>query len=75
MPKNRYYVNTSNASKKWNYGLDRVYSNETVGNYTWDKKVVGSGTTSEQTFMMSGDKYEYKLSAKPEKINSQPDTG
>lgn len=71
--KNRYYVNTSNASKKWNYGLDRVYSNETVGNYTWDKKVVGSGTTSEQTFMMSGDKYEYKLSAKPEKINSQTD--
>ena len=74
--KNRYYVNTSNASKKWNYGLDRVYSNETVGNYTWDKKVVGSGTTSEQTFTMSGDKYEYKSSvssAKPEKINSQPD--
>ena len=71
--KNRYYVNTSNASKKWNYGLDRVYSNETVGNYTWDKKVVGSGTTSEQTFTMSGDKYEYKSSVKPEKINSQTD--
>lgn len=71
--KNRYYVNTSNASKKWNYGLDRVYSNETVGNYTWDKKVVESGTTSEQTFTMSGDKYEYKSSAKPEKINSQTD--
>lgn len=71
--KNRYYVNTSNASKRWNYGLDRVYSNETVGNYTWDKKEVGSGTTSEQTFTMSGDKYEYKSSAKPEKINSQTD--
>lgn len=71
--KNRYYVNTSNASKKWNYGLDRVYSNETVGNYTWDKKVVGTGTTSDQTISMSGDKYEYKSSIKPEKINSQTD--
>lgn len=71
--KNRYYVNTSNASKKWNYGLDRVYANETVGNYTWDKKVVGTGTTSDQTISMSGDKYEYKSSIKPEKINSQTD--
>ena len=71
--KNRYYVNTSNASKRWNYGLDRVYSNETVGNYTWDKKVVGTGTTSDQTISMSGDKYEYKSSIKPEKINSQTD--
>ena len=71
--KNRYYVNTSNASKKWNYGLDRVYANETVGNYTWDKKVVGTGTTSDQTIPMSGDKYEYKSSIKPEKINSQTD--
>ena len=71
--KNRYYVNTSNASKKWNYGLDRVYANETVGNYTWDKKVVGTGTTSDQTISMSGDKYEYKSSTKLEKINSQTD--
>lgn len=71
--KNRYYVNTSNASKKWNYGLDRVYANETVGNYTWDKKVVGSGTATEQTITMSGDKYEYKSPAKLEKIDSQTD--
>lgn len=75
--KNRYYVNTSNASKKWNYGLDRVYANETVGNYTWDKKVVGTGTATDQTFTMSGDKYEYKSSessAKLEKSDSQTDT-
>ena len=72
--KNRYYVNTSNASKKWNYGLDRVYANKTVGGYTWDNKVVGSGTATDQTISLSGDKYEYKSSAKPEKINSQTDT-
>lgn len=73
--KNRYYVNASNASKKWNYGLDRVYANETVGNYTWDKKVVGSGTETEQTIPMNGDKYEYnESSGKPEKIDSQTDT-
>ena len=73
--KNRYYVNASNASKKWNYGLDRVYANETVGNYTWDKKVVGSGTATAQTISMSGDKYEYnELTGKPEIIDSQTDT-
>lgn len=73
--KNRYYVNTSNASKRWNYGLDRVYSNETVGNYTWDKKRVESETTSDQTITMSGDKYEYnKSTGKLEKTDSQTDT-
>ena len=72
--KNRYYVNTSNASKKWNYGLDRVYANKTVGGYTWDNKVVGSGTATDQTISMGGDKYEYKSSAKPEKTDSQTDT-
>lgn len=75
--KNRYYVNTSNASKKWDYGLDRVHANKTVGGYTWDKKVVGSEPTTEQTITMSGDKYEYKSPDKSpdklEKIDSQTD--
>ena len=74
--KNRYYVYASNAvNTNSNFGgaLDRVYDSVNVGNYTWDNKRVGSEPTTEQTITMSGDKYEYKLPDKLEKIDSQTD--
>lgn len=71
--KNRYYVNTSNASKKWDYGLDRVYANKTVGGYTWDNKVVGSGTTTEKTIGMGTDA-KYDLTSETVRTDSSADT-
>ena len=59
--KNRYYVYTSNANANTNFGgaLNRYMDSATVGNYTWDEKIVGSGTTSAQTIEMeTGDRYD-----------------
>ena len=75
--KNRYYAYASNAKSDSGGAFDQVWCGVNVGNYKWDEKTVGTGTETEQTFMMSGDKYEYKSSessAKLEKSDSQTDT-
>lgn len=72
--KNRYYVHVSNANSNFGDALNRVWDSANVGSYKWDEKIVGTGTTTEQTITMSGDKYEYKSSDKLEKIDSQTDT-
>lgn len=75
--KNRYYVYTSNANTNFGDALNRVYDSANVGNYKWDEKTVETGTATDLTITMSGDKYEYKSSessAKLEKSDSQTDT-
>ncbi len=75
--KNRYYAYASNAKSDSGGAFDQVWCGVNVGNYKWDEKTVGTGTETEQTFTMSGDKYEYKSSessAKLEKSDSQTDT-
>ena len=55
--KNRYYVHVSNANSNFGDALNRVYDSANVGNYKWDEKIVGTGTTTEQTIEMeTGDK-------------------
>ena len=60
--KNRYYVYASNAvntNPKFGGAIDRVYDSANVGNYKWDEKIVGTGTTSDQTIEMgTGDRYD-----------------
>lgn len=75
--KNRYYVYASNAKSDSGDAIDQVWHGANVGNYKWDEKTVGTRTATDQTFTMSGDKYEYKSSessAKLEKSDSQTDT-
>lgn len=57
--KNRYYVHVSNANSNFGDALNRVYDSAKVGNYKWDEKTVGTGTTTEQTIEMgTGDRYD-----------------
>ena len=57
--KNRYYVHVSNANSNFGDALNRVYDSAKVGNYKWDEKIVGTGTTSAQTIEMgTGVKYD-----------------
>lgn len=58
--KNRYYVYASNAkNKQFNYeDIDRVWHKARIDGYTWDKKVVGTGTKESQTITMNGDTYD-----------------
>ena len=75
--KNRYYAYASNAKSGSGGAFDQVWCWVNVGNYKWDEKKVETGTATDQTFTMSGDKYEYKsseTSAKLEKSDSQTDT-
>lgn len=75
--KNRYYAYASNAKPDSGGAFDQVWHGANVGNYKWDEKTVETGTAADQTFTMSGDKYEYKSSessAKLEKSDSQTDT-
>lgn len=75
--KNRYYAYASNAKSDSGGAFDQVWHGANVGNYKWDEKKVETGTATDQTFTMSGDKYEYKSSessAKLEKSDSQTDT-
>ena len=75
--KNRYYAYASNAKPDSGGAFDQVWCGVNVGNYKWDEKKVETGTATDQTFTMSGDKYEYKSSessAKLEKSDSQTDT-
>lgn len=73
--KNRYYVYASNAKSDSGDAIDQVWHGANVGNYKWDEKTVGTGTETERTIPMNGDKYEYnESSGKPEIIDSQTDT-
>lgn len=75
--KNRYYAYASNAKPDSGGAFDQVWHGANVGNYKWDEKKVKTGTATDQTFTMSGDKYEYKSSessAKLEKSDSQTET-
>lgn len=73
--KNRYYAYASNAKSDSGAAIDQVWHGVNVGNYKWDEKKVGTGTTSDQTITMSGDKYEYNKSTdKLDKTDSQIDT-
>lgn len=60
--KNRYYVYTSNANTNFGDALNRYWDSAKVGNYKWDEKIVGTGTTSDQTIKMeTGDRYDLTL--------------
>lgn len=55
--KNRFLVAADNVQNKFDYGIDRVYNQATVGGYTWNQKMVGNGTTADQTITMTGEQY------------------
>ena len=74
--KNRYYAYASNAvNTNSNFGgaLDRVYDSVNVGNYKWDEKTVGTGTTENQTIEM-GAGAKYDLTSGTVKPDSSADT-
>lgn len=57
--KNRYYAYSSNAKSDSGDAIDQVWHGANVGNYKWDEKTVGTGTTSDQTIEMgTGDRYD-----------------
>lgn len=51
---NRYLVSAPNARNEVPGALNRVYHIESVGDYRWNEKKIGSETTSDQTITMSG---------------------
>ena len=55
--KNRFLVAAKNVQDNYDYGIDRVYNQKTVGGYTWNRKMVGNVTTDAQTITMTGEKY------------------
>ena len=55
--KNRFLVAAENVQDNYDYGIDRVYNQKTVGGYTWNQKMVGNVTTTAQTIKMNGKKY------------------
>ena len=55
---NRWIASASNANKGFETGFNAYNNNNDVGGYKWDEKVVGTGTTVDQTIEMTGDKYE-----------------
>ena len=56
--KNRFLVAAENVQDNYNYGIDRVYNQKTVGGYTWNQKMVGNVTTAAQTISMPDKKYD-----------------
>ena len=56
--KNRFLVAAENVENNYDYGIDRVYNQKTVGGYTWNQKMVGNGTTAARTITMTGTKYD-----------------
>lgn len=71
--KNRYYVHVSNANSNFGDALNRYWDSANVGNYKWDEKIVGNGTTSAQTIEMeTGDRYD--LTSGTVKSDSSSDT-
>ena len=55
---NRWIASASNANKGFETGFNAYNNNNAVGGYKWDEKVVGTGTTVDQTIEMTGDKYK-----------------
>ena len=60
--KNRFLVAAENVKNNYDYGIDRVYNQKTVGGYTWNQKMVGNVTTAAQTITMTGMK-KYDLTS------------
>lgn len=57
--KNRYYVYASNTKPNFGDALNRWMDSAKVGNYKWDEKIVGPGTSANQTIEMgTGVKYD-----------------
>lgn len=54
---NRWIASASNANKDFKTGFNAWNNNNDVGGYKWDEKIVGDGTTADQTIEMTGDKY------------------
>ena len=55
---NRWIPSASNVYSQFGYGFNAYNNNNNVGGYKWDEKVVGTGTTADQTNEMTGDKYD-----------------
>lgn len=55
---NRWIASASNANKGFETGFNAWNNNNDVGGYKWDEKVVGTGTTEDQTIEMTGKKYD-----------------
>lgn len=55
---NRWIPSASNVYSQFGYGFNAYNNNNSVGGYKWDEKVVGTGTTADQTIEMTGDKYD-----------------
>ena len=58
--KNRFLVAAEDVQNNYDYGIDRVYDQKTVGGYTWNQKMVGNGTTAAQTITMNDSRYDLK---------------
>ena len=71
--KNRYYVYASNAKSDSGDAIDQVWHGANVGNYKWDEKIVGTGTTSNQTIEM-GTGAKYDLTSETVRPDSSTDT-
>lgn len=56
--KNRFLVAAENVQNNYDYGIDRVYNQKTVGSYTWNQKMVGNGTPDAQTITMNDSRYD-----------------
>lgn len=56
--KNRWIASASNVNKSFGTGFNAYNNNNDVGGYKWDEKVVGTGTTVDQTIEMTGAQYE-----------------
>ena len=56
--KNRFLVAAEDVQNNYDYGIDRVYDQKTVGGYTWNQKMVGNGTTAAQTITMNDSRYD-----------------
>lgn len=56
--KNRFLVAAENVQNNYDYGIDRVYNQKTVGSYTWNQKMVGNGTTTARTITMNDNRYD-----------------
>ena len=55
---NRWIPSASNVYSQFGYGFNAYNNNNNVGGYRWDEKVVGTGTTADQTIEMTSDKYD-----------------
>ena len=72
---NRYYAYASNAKSDSGGAFDQVWHRVNVGNYKWDKKTVGTGTTSDQMIEMgTGVKYDLTSGNVPPDTSTSTDT-